>query len=310
VSAEIREWRVENAAWPAARPAISILIPFKADDPTALIEILGGSDLAVEVIVLDDGTGDDGLAQKVTRSALSATAPCRFIRLSANTGRARARNRLAREARGRHILFVDGDMRPNRADFLARWIEIARADDPAVAFGGFTLELTPGRREHALHRVMAQRGDCIDVERRRLAPEKHVFTSNLLVRREVFATEPFDETFVGWGWEDVEWAMRIARRHPIAHVDNSASHLGLDTAAAIAVKFEQSSANFARVAALHGEILAGYPSFRAAKLLARLPLRQRWRGLLKAAALAEGAPLRLRALAMRLYRAALYAEVM
>ena len=60
------------------------------------------------------------------------------------------------------------------------------------------------------------------------APEKYVFTSNLLIRRDVFDAEPFDAGFVGWGWEDVEWGMRVSRRHPIAHIDNPATHLGLD----------------------------------------------------------------------------------
>jgi hypothetical protein len=43
-------------------------------------------------------------------------------------------------------------------------------------------------------------------------------------------------------------------------------------------------------------------------VLKRVPARTAWRPALKALALAEGAPLSARALAMRLYRAALYAE--
>ena len=139
-------------------------------------------------------------------------------------------------------------------------------------------------------------------------PDKHVFTSNLLVRRDVFDTEGFDEQFAGWGWEDVEWAMRVGRRHAIVHIDNTATHLGLDTAAAMAVKYEQSAPNFARVVAAHHDLVSGYPSYRAAKLLQRVPARGAWRPLLKAAALAEIAPIPARAFALRLYRAALYAE--
>jgi hypothetical protein len=43
-------------------------------------------------------------------------------------------------------------------------------------------------------------------------------------------------------------------------------------------------------------------------MLKRLPLRGLWRPLIKATALADALPVRLRAFAMRLYRAALYAE--
>jgi glycosyltransferase involved in cell wall biosynthesis len=309
MNAPLGEWRIANAAWPRAKAALSVLTPFKGDDPTGLIERLGRDDIGAELVLLDDGGGDDALAGRVAAAVMAAAAPALFVRRSANLGRAKARNCLADQARGGHLLFLDADMRPDSLDFLARWLQIAREDDPAVAFGGFTLDQTPARREHAVHRAMALKGDCIPAARRCLAPEKHVFTSNLLVRADVFADDPFDEAFAGWGWEDVEWAMRVSRRRSILHVENTASHLGLDTAPAIAAKFEQSPANFARVAALHGDILAAYPSFRAAKLLARAPMRARWRPAVKALALAEGAPVRLRAAAMRLYRAALYAEV-
>ena len=155
---------------------------------------------------------------------------------------------------------------------------------------------------------MALATDCAPVEERCKAPEKHVFTSNLLVRRDVFDSEAFDESFSGWGWEDVEWAMRVARHHPILHVANTATHLGLDAAPVMARKYEQSAANFARVVQGHREIVQRYPSYRVACALKRIPLRRLWRPLLKAFALAEAAPLTIRALAMRLYRAALYAE--
>src|SRR5208282_5951893 len=103
--------------------------------------------------------------------------------------------------------------------FLRAYLDLVDEAAPAVAFGGFSLDQAPERREHALHRYMALKTDCTAARERRREPEKHVFTSNLLVRRDVFAAEPFDAGFSGWGWEDVEWAMRVSRRHEIAHID-------------------------------------------------------------------------------------------
>jgi hypothetical protein len=59
--------------------------------------------------------------------------------------------------------------------------------------------------------------------------------------------------------------MRVARFYPILHIDNSATHLGLDTAPTLAAKYEQSAANFARVVARHREVVSAYPSYKAAK---------------------------------------------
>lgn len=303
-----RETLFDNPRWAGAAPQLSILTPFKGDDPCPLLAALGAEPAAAEVVLLDDGSGDRGLTARVRAALTDLALPARLVRLSRNEGRSKARNRLVRHARADHLLFLDSDMLPDEPDFLATWLELTTAADPAVAFGGFSLRQAQERPEHALHRTMALQSDCLPASRRRLAPEKSVFTSNLLVRRDVLAAEPFDEGFLGWGWEDVEWAMRIARRWPIVHIDNTATHLGLDPDAVIAGKYEESAANFARVVAAHHEVVSAYPSYRAAKLLKRTPLRGLWRPLLKRYALAAGAPVKARAFAMRLYRAALYAE--
>ncbi|MDB5429207.1 MAG: glycosyl transferase family 2 [Caulobacter sp.] len=308
MNARASEWIVDNKAWKTARARLSVLIPFKGDDPARLLAALDLEQADAEIVLLDDGTNDGALTERLTAQVEALRLPVRFVRLAANQGRAKGRNTLASHARAPHLLFLDSDMLPDSPAFLTNWLAIANADTP-VAFGGFSLKQTPQRREHALHRAMALKTDCTPAPERARQPEKHVFTSNLLVRRDVFQAIGFDEAFAGWGWEDVEWAMRVTRAHPILHADNPATHLGLDTARDIAGKYEQSVANFGRVAQLHPDIVAAYPSHRVAKLLKRLPLRTLWRPLFKALALADAAPLPARALAMRLYRTALYADV-
>ena len=69
----------DNAAWKGAKPALSVLIPFFRDDPTDLIQALdedGRSlDGSVELVVLDDGTGDEALAERVRTAVLEARTP-------------------------------------------------------------------------------------------------------------------------------------------------------------------------------------------------------------------------------------------
>jgi glycosyltransferase involved in cell wall biosynthesis len=301
---------IDNAAWAGATPLVSVLIPFYRDDPVRLLAALGAEKAdGVEIVLLNDGSGDAVLSDNVSEQVKGLPLPARFIDNPRNEGRAEGRNRLAANARGQWLLFLDSDMLPDSPAFLAAYLDLIRSESPAIAFGGFSLDQAPDVRAHALHRSMALKSDCTPAPLRRAEPEKHVFTSNLLVRRDVFEAEPFDSGFSGWGWEDVEWAMRAGRRYPIAHIDNTATHLGLDTAPVIAGKYEQSAANFARVVAAHPDIVAGYPSYRAARVLKRVPFAGLWRPLFKSAALAESLPVALRALSMRFYRAALYAEV-
>lgn len=303
---------LDNAAWKGARPALSVLTPFLRDDPSDLLALLdeeaASVDGAVEIVVLDDGTGDAALTDRLTKQIRSMTLPARLITLPANEGRSVGRNRLAAAARGGSLLFLDSDMRPDHRRFLRDWAELVAREDPAVAFGGFSLLQAPNDACFAVHRAMAAKSECVPFTERAKQPEKYVYTSNLLVRRDVFEAEAFDPGFTGWGWEDVEWAMRVSRRFRVVHLDNAATHMGLDTVAALARKYEQSAPNFARMADRHPEIVAAYPSYKAAKLLKRLPGLPWLRGRMRGAAEAGWLPVAARAFSLRLYRAALYAE--
>ncbi|EGF89842.1 glycosyl transferase family 2 family protein [Asticcacaulis biprosthecium C19] len=299
---------LRNAAHETATPMLSVLIPFYKESPLALLEALQTRDPHdVEIILIDDGSGMAQITADVAMFINASPMACELITLDQNEGRARGRNRLTTAARGSYFLFLDADMLPDGPGFLDRWLD-ATVDRPAAIFGGFTLLQAPDLPETAIHRQMAAKSDCLDAAARALQPEKYIFTSNLLIRRDVFETEGFDPAFTGWGWEDTEWGMRVAARYGVGHIDNTATHMGLDRAETLARKYEQSVANFARVIAKHPEVVATYPSYKVARMLKRVPGVSLLRPLLKAFALSP-APVRLRAFALRLYRAALYAKV-
>ncbi len=301
----------DNGAWADAAPTLSVLIPFLRDDPTDLLTRLDQEAPALfgaaEVVLLDDGTGDAELTARLKTALHALALPARLITLSANEGRARGRNRLTIAARGRAWLFLDSDMRPDTPRFLQTWIAQMAERDPAVAFGGFSLDQAPTEPRFAVHRALSGASECLPASERAKQPEKYVYTSNLLVRRDVFAAEAFDPGFSGWGWEDVEWAMRVSRRFEVVHIDNPATHMGLDTVEDLARKFDQGAGNFARVVALHPRIVAAYPSYRAARALKRLPALPLLRRLTRHAARTDALPVGARAFALRLYRAAVYA---
>ncbi len=302
----------DSPAWKAARPAISVLIPFLRDDPAELLALLDEEAAsvsgAVEIVLLDDGTGDTALTARLVGQIKAMALPVRLITLPGNEGRSIGRNRLASAARGGSLLFLDSDMRPDHRRFLRDWADLAAREDPAVAFGGFSLLQAPTDARFAVHRAMAAKSECVPWTERAKQPEKYVYTSNLLVRRDVFESEAFDPGFTGWGWEDVEWAMRVSRRFRVVHLDNAATHMGLDTVAALAGKYEQSAPNFARMAQRHPGIVAAYPSYRAARLLKGLPGLPRLRRMMRQGADMAWLPVAARAFSLRLYRAALYAD--
>ncbi|MET0545697.1 MAG: glycosyltransferase, partial [Caulobacterales bacterium] len=120
------EFLVTNARWAGAAPTLSVLTPFLRDDPTPLIEALGRNPGAAELIILDDGTNDPVLAEKVAAAIEAFPGAARFIRSTVNLGRSAGRNRLIAEARAAHVLFLDADMLPDNEDFLQRYDTLVR----------------------------------------------------------------------------------------------------------------------------------------------------------------------------------------
>ena len=303
---------VNNGRESAARPRLSVLAPTFRHDPTPLIDALARElsvlSVDIELLICDDGSCDADLVARIANALQRCPAPARLLVSSQNQGRARARNALVDVAHGDHVLLLDADMRPRSPDFLARWLTLIATENPDVAFGGFTVADDNTEARTALHRYLARRADCHDAATRAADPARFTATSNLLVRRDILAAVPFDARFSGWGWEDVEWALRVSEVCAIRHIDNPALHDGLDTPETLIAKYRQAGANYNRLARAHPAAMARFPGWRAAHALSRTRAHAYARPLLAAIARADGAPMLLRHAALKLFRTSIYAD--
>lgn len=291
-----------------SEPLISILIPFHGDNPSALFDVLllqaSKTKLPVEFVLGDDASpgGPPEYLLKRLREEKSA----RLLSSIENLGRARMRNRLGQMAQGRYLLFLDADMLPDGSDFLAQYIAMCEGSKPEIVFGGISLLQTPLQTETRLHRALSLTTECLSASERSRSPAAHVFTSNLLVRRDIFQQCAFDDGFTGWGWEDIEWACRAGARFNIEHIDNSATHLGLYRDEALMTRYENSLGNFRRVIQMQPHAMAQMRLTRLSRQLANWQLGFPFQGILRKLALSRGLPLALRLFAFRLWRACLY----
>ncbi|PHS26457.1 MAG: glycosyl transferase [Robiginitomaculum sp.] len=304
-----------NAAWPHDTAIVlSVLIPFYKDNPQKLLRALGQNPpLNVEVILYDDGSADPDLSSAMDRATAKARLPVKLISAYENVGRSGARNALIKAARGQWVLFLDADMMPEDDQFLRTWMACTQNDNPAIAFGGFSVpplgHIAP---EMILHQAFSQNSDCLPAAERAQNPAKHVCTSNLLVRRDVLNEHPFDNGFSGWGWEDVEWAARAARDYNIHHIDNPAQHLGLESAETLVRRFRDSAPNYARFVKRHPDLASTLPSWKAAHVLRNVPGLALVRPVFSAMARDTSGlvPLSLRILALKLWRSCWYAKAL
>ena len=284
---------------------MSIVTPFHKNDPALLLEILShqSKDMSVELIVVDDGSGMPALNQQVMTAIDAFPAPATLVTFHANQGRSAARNRLIQQARAPYILFLDSDMAPDSETFLHDWLDLIMRTKPTIAYGGFTTVQVPNLPELALARALAERGDCHDARERSQRGAMAVATSNLLVRADIMRQVSFDSDFTGWGWEDVDWALRaVAAGFVIAHVQIPATHMGLDIPEVLLDKFAKAGPNFRRMIARHPN-MKSTKGMWLAKLLGYLPFQGLMRRVLYATAMNEAVPLQWRSRAARVWRA-------
>jgi GT2 family glycosyltransferase len=186
-------------------PAVSVIIPAHNSAP-ALPEVLRALATPAgpfEIIVVDDGSTDD-TAALVSRLALPVT-----LRLSRQPqrGRAAARNRGAGEAAAPVLLFVDADVQP-RPGLIAAHLR-HHIPGSRIAIQGRILPHPDALRTtfmRATHLLPAPAPPG-----RRLF-FGHVATANFSVAAAPFhEVGGFDESFAGFGWEDIELGLRLAR---------------------------------------------------------------------------------------------------
>ncbi|MEO1189178.1 MAG: glycosyltransferase [Pseudomonadota bacterium] len=288
---------------------ISICIPTWRDSADALLSSLvrlRGADQCT-LLIFDDGSHDPSLLRQLTRQIMRFPGPARLVSAPKNCGRSHARNRLFDLAETDWILFLDADMQPDDDAFLDRYLDAVEAQAaPALVPGGFSLKHAHPTQQTRLHAMQSQMSECIPASIRTEAPGRYVFTSNLLAHRTVLQDVPFDPGFQGWGWEDVDWGLRVAERYPILHIDNSATHLGLDSDRHLLEKYAGSVDNFMRLIERHPDSMSQTPLYRAARTLGRLPGLTVFKGLFSGLAQARWLPVRLRLVSLKLFRAAVY----
>jgi glycosyltransferase involved in cell wall biosynthesis len=303
--------KASSASFEESIPTLSVLIPFYRDDASQLVIDLDQqkTDSPIEILLVDDGTGDVDLTEKIETLIRELNTPACVMTLSKNQGRAAARNQLQNTARADWILFLDADMRPTHDNFLQSYLDTIRGGQADVIFGGFTVEEKSQNKSGELHRALSAVSDCLPLSERQAAGPQFVASSNLCLRKDIMTENPFDDGFKGWGWEDSEWAARIAKSHSLIHIDNPALHLGLENTDTLLNRFKTSGPNYVRFTEKHPELAKTLTLYKLSKRLKNLPGQKLARPVLKTI-VKMPFPMRARLLALKLWRASWYAEAL
>lgn len=258
---------------------LSILIPVYNWNVTLLLrkildEINGFSlDGKVEVIVLDDcSTAADILRDNEKFVEENRHAYLHYRRLDRNTGRSVVRNILTEQARGDFFLFLDCDVLPDSGRFIRNYLEYVQRNDHDVVCGGisYTSRILQGK-EYDFCVYFGKRKEVRAAQERNIEPWRHLLTSNIMVRKSTYRDVPFNVRFVGYGYEDIEWGIRLAESWRVRHIENTASHLGLVSKATALDKMRKAVPNYLLLRRQYPEAFAVATVGKLAQTLTILP---------------------------------------
>jgi glycosyltransferase involved in cell wall biosynthesis len=157
-----------------------------------------------EIVIADDGS-TDGTADMVQ----AFPERVKYV-AQANIGRSAARNLGVRAARGRILLFLDSDIWATPR-LLAAHYRHYLPDTRWLGVQGRSLT-HPDARVTPFMKAREITPDLTIRPRRNLSPV-HIITRNFsMLRADFDAVGGFDTGFTGYGWEDIELAMRLQPR--------------------------------------------------------------------------------------------------
>ena len=210
---------------------ISLLIPVFDYDIVALVHsmksAMGKVPEFLEILI-----GDDGSSAEYSEKYKSLEGDgIRLIKSEKNIGRAAIRNRLALEAKGDFLLFIDADaMLPGTAEaYILRWIPLMTS---YKVLNGGTLyhESAPGDPDKLLRWKYGKFREQRKATERNKHPHAGFSTFNVIIDKSVFTRIRFNEELKQYGHEDTLFGYQLKKAGiEIYHIDNGLIHEGLES---------------------------------------------------------------------------------
>jgi glycosyltransferase involved in cell wall biosynthesis len=210
---------------------ISLLIPVFDYDLIALVysmkSAMGKVPEFCEIVIGDDGSSAEYL--KKYRSL--ETENVKVISSKKNIGRAAIRNKLALEAKGDFLLFIDADvMLPGTAEaYFLKWLPYMN-NSRVICGGTLYHESAPGDPDKLLRWKYGKWREQTSAVERNKHPHAGFSTFNVMIERSVFEKIRFNEELKQYGHEDTLLGYQLKKAGiDILHIDNGLMHEGLET---------------------------------------------------------------------------------
>lgn len=210
---------------------ISMLIPVYNYDIVALVHsmrsAIGKVPEFIEILIGDDGSSAE---YREKYRSLEGNG-VRLVVSEKNIGRASIRNRLALEATGEYLLYIDADaIVPATAEvYMRKWVSMTgRAQ---VLSGGILYhDSPPGDPDKLLRWKYGRMREQKKAAERNKHSNAGFSTFNVLIEKSIFSRIRFNEELKQYGHEDTLMGYQLRKAGiSIMHIDNGLIHDGLES---------------------------------------------------------------------------------
>ena len=210
---------------------ISLLIPVCDYDIVAIVHsmksCIGKIPELIEILIGDDGSTPEFRA----RYLLLEGDGVKVIISEKNIGRAAIRNKLALEAKGDYLLFIDADtMIPGTAEaYILKWVK-AMPSARVISGGVLYHASPPGDPDKMLRWEYGRKREQRKASERNKMPYAAFTTFNVLIDKSIFSILRFNEELKQYGHEDTLFSYQLEKAGiKILHIDNGLIHEGLES---------------------------------------------------------------------------------
>lgn len=223
---------------------LSILIPTYHYNALPLVEAIYKQCISVgisfEIICQDDASHSP---LNTENQKINSLENCHFTSNTENLGRGRNINAMVSKAKYDYVLLMDCDTLPKKNTFIQYYVNKI-ISDRKVVFGGIVYYNEKPKQENLLRWVYGKSRESLSVVERSKNPYFSTLTSNLLIKKSVFQSNPFNENITNYGYEDVVWTKHLKEKSiRITHINNPTFHLNLETSELFLKKVHQSLEN-------------------------------------------------------------------
>lgn len=210
---------------------ISLLVPVYDYDIIALVHgmksALGKVPELSEIII-----GDDGSSQEYKEKYKTLIADgVKLVSSEKNIGRAAIRNKLALEACGDYLLFIDADtVLPGTAEtYFRKWLPMMPLYK--VICGGILYhDAPPGDPDKLLRWKYGKWWEQRKASEKNKNAHEWFSTFNVMIEKTVFSKIRFNEELKQYGYEDTLMGYQLKKAGiEVLHIDNGLIHEGLET---------------------------------------------------------------------------------